>query len=282
MLDTEILTTTAYHSQTNEQFERSNQIVKIIIRFLYASDSDIDVIVALSSIQARLNNSLNVSTRLCLNEIIYEFKIRDCLNSLNDTFNISFEALSELRLLYRKKVADAIFFANASMKIYYDFRHVSLLFRSKDKIYLRLHKKYSLSNNHSKKLSTQRCDSFIIKKRVERLAYELELSSTWRVHSVISMTQLKSVLKSSDSYNRFRSNYFDSVHVEENTKNNKFYEVEKILNKRIRKFERTNVTQYLIRWLRYDSKYDEWKSINTLNNCFQLVKKYETGLRATR
>ena len=282
MLDTKILTTTAYHSQTNEQFERSNQIVKIAIRFLYANDSDVDVIVALSSIQSRLNNSLNASTELCFNEIIYEFKIRNCLSSLNNTSDtdISSKALSEMRLLYRKKTADAISFANASMKIYYDARHVPLLLKPGDKTYLRLHKRYSLSNNHSKKLSTQKCDPFIIKRRVERLAYELKLSSTWRVHSVISMTQLESVIKSSDPYNRLRSNYFDSVHVEDDTENNKFYEVEKILSKRIKKFERTNVTQYLIRWLKYDSKYDEWKSISMLSNCLQFVKKYEAGLRA--
>ena len=283
-LDTEILTTTTYHSQTNEQFERSNQIVKIAIRFLYANDSDVDVIVALSSIQSRLNNSLNASTELCFNEIIYEFKIRNCLSSLNNTSDtdISSKALSEMRLLYRKKIADAISFANASMKIYYDVKHVSLLLKSENKTYLRLHKKYSLSNNHSKKLSTQRCDSFIIKRRVERLVYELKLFSTWRMHSVISMTQLKSVIKSSDFYNKLRSNYFDSVHVEDDTENNKFYEVEKILSKRMKKFERINVTQYLIRWLKYDSEYDEWKSINTLDNCLQLMKKYETELRTTR
>ena len=282
MLDTDILTTTAYHSQIDEQSKRSNQTIEIIIRFLYANNSDVDIIVVLSSIQTQLNNSLNASTRLCLNEIIYEFKIRKSLNALNNnTFDISSEALSEIRLLYRKKVSDAIFFANSSMKIFYDFRHVSLLLKSDDKAYLRLHKKYNLSNNYSKKLFVQKCDSFTVQKRVERLAYELELSSTWRVHSVISMTQLKSVIKSSDFYNRLRSNHLDSVQIEDDTENNKFYEVEKILSKRIKKFERTNVTQYLIRWLRYDSKYDEWKSISMLSNSFQLVKEYEAGIRTT-
>ena len=282
MLDTDILTTTAYHSQIDEQFERNNQTIEIVIRFLYANNSDVDVIVVLSSIQTQLNNSLNASTKLCLNEIIYEFKIRKFLSALNNNiFDISSEALSELRLLYRKKVSDAIFFANSFMKIYYDFRHVSLLFKSNDKTYLRLHKRYNLSNDYSKKLFAQKCDSFTVKKRVEKLAYELKLSSTWRVHSVISVTQLKSVTFSSDLYNRSRSNYFDSVHGNEDIKNNKSYEIERILNKRIRKFERINVTQYLIRWKEYDSKYNEWKSISMLSNSLQFVKKYETEIRAT-
>ena len=283
MLDTDILTTTAYHPQADEQFERSNQTIEIAIRFLYANNPDVDVIVALSSIQAQLNNSLNASTELCLNEIIYEFKVRESLSALNNnTFDISSEALSKLRLLYRKKASDAISFANSSMKIYYDSRHVPLLLKPDDKTYLRLHKRYNLSNDYSKKLSAQRCDPFTVKKRVERLAYELKLSPTWRVHPVISVTQLKPVTLSSDPYNRLRPDYPDSVHVEGDTENNKSYEVEKILSKRMKKFERTNVTQYLIRWLKYDSKYDEWRSINTLDNCLQLVKKYETELRATK
>ena len=59
------------------------------------------------------------------------------------------------------------------------------------------------------------------------------------------------------------------------TKIEKFYEIEKLMSRRIRRYEKKNVTQYLIRWSDYDSKYDEWKSLSALNNLMNLVKKYE-------
>ena len=78
-----LLISTAYHAQTNEQFEKSNQTVEIAIRFLYSNDFDVNIVSALSTIQSQLNNSFNVSTDFALNEIIYDFKVRDTISTLN-------------------------------------------------------------------------------------------------------------------------------------------------------------------------------------------------------
>ena len=121
----------------------------------------------------------------------------------------------------------------------------------------------------------QRCESFIIKRRIDRLIYELKLSAHWRIHSIISITQLKSCFNQSNSYNRFRLNYFVFVEIEKNIDDWKFYIVERIMNKRFRKFERITVTQYMIKWLNYESKFNEWRSLFYLNNCMKLVEKYE-------
>ena len=171
-----MFTSIAYHAQTNDQFERSNQTVEIAIRFLTSNNSEVNIASTLSIIQSQLNNSSNASIELASNEIIYDFKVRDTISTLNQR-NLSEESATNRRKKYQAEANDAIAFANVKMKIYYDFRHKPLLLKSEEKIYLRLNKDYKLSDHH-KKLSQQKCEFFLIKRRINRLAYELKLSST--------------------------------------------------------------------------------------------------------
>ena len=73
---------------------------------------------------------------------------------------------------------------------------------------------------------------------------------------MISVTQLKSA-NENDSYDKYKSHYPESIEVEKNTKFEKFYEIEKIINKRVKKYGKTNVTQYFIRWIGYEPEFDE-------------------------
>ena len=167
----------------------------------------------------------------------------------------------------------------AQMKIRYNSRHVSLLLKSENKAYLKFHKNYKILSQKNCKLFNQRCEPFLMKRRIEKLSYELDLSSTWRIHSVISVVQLKPAVFTEDSYNRSRSNHSDSVQIEENIETEKSYEIERIVVKRIRKYERTKVTQYCIQWKEYEFEYNEWKSISALNNCMKLIEKFESAKR---
>ena len=81
------------------------------------------------------------------------------------------------RLKYQQKTADVTAFANVKIKIYYDVKHQFILFRSDDRVYLRLHQNYKLSDNHNRKMFNQRCEFFTVKRRAERLIYELNLST---------------------------------------------------------------------------------------------------------
>jgi hypothetical protein len=282
-LDTKLLMSTAYHSQTDEQSKRTNQIVEIALRFFLIENSHANWISATSLIQASLNNSFNVVIELSFNEIMYEFKTRDTLSFLVAE---KFEQISQFKILsllnqtrYRNRceIANAVFFANAKVKILHDRKHQSLFFKSRKKIYLRLHKDYNLFEIINKKLFQQRCDSFTIKRRVKRLAYELDLLKRWKIHSIIFVTQLKSA--STNSYKRVRSNHFDFIFVEKNISIEKFYEIEQILIKRVRQYEKIKINQYLIRWKDYESEFDEWKSISNLKNCMSLVKDFEQKKR---
>lgn len=156
---------------------------------------------------------------------------------------------------YKQDAAGVIFFAAAHIKVRYDSRHKFLLFRSEEQTFLRLHKRYNIQNQH-KKFENQRCELFVVKRRVERLAYELDISFKWKIYSVIFVTELEFALFFQNLYNRSKSNHFDSVYVEDDIEIEKSYEIKAIIDKRIRKFDSTSTTQYKIKWLKYDSEFD--------------------------
>ena len=231
--------------------------MKIAFRFFIIMFSNVKWFIFLSTLQAQLNNSFNIVTELASNEIVYEFKTKKLIIAVDvKVDNISDNILNR-RLKYQRETADVIVFAQVKTKIYYDVKHQFILFHFENKVYFRLHHEYQLSDRFNRKMFNQRCESFTVKRRVDRLAYELKLSAHWKIHSIISITQLKSCFNQSNSYNRFRSNYLAFVEVEKNIDDWKSYIVERIVNKRFRKFERITITQYMIKWSNYKSKFNE-------------------------
>ena len=92
---------------------------------------------------------------------------------------------------------------------------------------MRLYQKYNLFNKLNKKFFNQYVDLFLIKKKVDQLIYELNLFFTFKVYSIIFVTQLKSTDIFKDFYQRSKSDYSSSI----NTKNQK----KKIFDIRLRK-----------------------------------------------
>ena len=85
------------------------------------------------------------------------------------------KTLNKTRFKIRQKVVDSITFVNVKIKIIYDKKHRSLMLKSKNKIFFTLNKEYKLFDKLNKKLSQQKNESFVMKKKVKRMIYELEL-----------------------------------------------------------------------------------------------------------
>jgi hypothetical protein len=135
-----------------------------------------------SLIQANLNNSQNAVTELCSNELIYEFKVKNIIFSLVENLKNSLtqfkimNLIKKTRIRNRQETANAVSYVNIKVKIIHDRKHKSLFLNSENRTFLRLHKEYNLFDIINKKLSQQRCDSFTMKRRINRLTYELDLS----------------------------------------------------------------------------------------------------------
>ena len=148
--------------------------------------------------------------------------------------------LNETKFYYRQKIVDAISYVDITLKIRYNSMHVFFLLKSKNKTFLKLYHKYFLFEKHNRKLFNQKINSFLVKRRVKRFAYEFKLSSRWCVHSIISITQLKSKLKDVNSYNRLKLNYSEKIEMKNifNTLWLKSYEIKKLINKWIKNYEK--------------------------------------------
>ncbi len=242
-LNIDLLISTTYHSQTDDQSERINQTIEIALRYFLTSNSDLSWHEILSSLQQTFMNT-KTFTEHSSNEILYEMNTRSQLILLNED-DVVMNNLT--RDIIRKDVVNVIDFANVKAKIIYDVKHKSFAFNTDDKVYLRLHREYSLSKKKNSKLSNQRSESYIILRKVNNLTYELNISATTRIHFVISITQLKFVEDDFDSYDRSRFINSDSIETTKDILTKKSFEVEKLLKKRVRKYDRTTIIQYLIK-----------------------------------
>ena len=273
-LKTSILISIVYHSQTNEQFERINQTIEIALRFLLSSIEDSLWPSLLLTLQAAFNNS-ETTIEHSSNEVIYEFRTTEISNLIQPQRNSNLNFVVK-RFIYRSKAIDVISFAVSKAKAWYDKRHKPMILEKDSFAFLRLHQRYHLSSHPSRKLSQQYCEPFRVQQRVGKLAYKLKLSTHWRIHSIISIAQLKFALEEADSYDWSRFSHSDSVLVEGDTKEWSSYEIEKLVDKRFRRYERDLlIKEYLIRWKRYEPEYDEWYGEDLLDNASKLIVNYD-------
>ena len=57
------------------------------------------------------------------------------------------------------------------------------------------------------------------------------------------------------------------------------FEVDSILNHRIRKYGRGSRLEYLVHWKGYESHDDTWEPLRNLENCQELVTEYDNKFR---
>ena len=110
----------------------------------------------------------------------------------------------DIRNRNHQEATDAMTFAAAEMKIRYNGKHKSLIMEIQDKAYIKLHHEYHLPGLKNTKLFNQRTEPFIIIERYEKLIYRLNLPRIWKIHLVIIVAMLESILKEADSYLRQR------------------------------------------------------------------------------
>ena len=201
------------------------------------------------------------------NQICYDFTSLISINLLKN-IEMNFSQFTRIQ------VKDNIAYDQMLIKKYYDDKHKSIHLKNESWALLRLHKSYNIFSIVvlSSKLSQQYIESFQILEKIKNLAYKLDIFANWRVHSVFSIAQLKFI--ESLNANSFQRNAasFESIFVERNTNDVKFYEVKKIVIKRANK---KRDLKYLMRWLNYDFEHDQWKNISKLKNVMNLINDYE-------
>ena len=156
-----------------------------------------------------LNNSSNDTTGISSHEILYEFRVLESIDLLNnDKTKLKTEndnpatKIKNEKKIFRIETKNAINFEQTIQKIKYDSRHKSLNFNEKDKMYFRFHKDYNQPNLENRKFDKQKIGSIKILNKMNKLIYRLDISFTWKIHSVVSIAHLKSASNENDFYHR--------------------------------------------------------------------------------
>jgi hypothetical protein len=239
-LSVSILYFIAYHSQTNDVSERTNQTLKITLRYYIQKLHDFTLwIAAFWKFQFVFNNTRSIVIEKTSNELLYEI-----------TSNLLLDISSSNKIVdnhtqLRKKAQNVIDWAQMINKIHYDRRHSSLFLKVDEWALLRLHHDYfiSESKNMTKKIFAQYVEFFKIIQRVDRLIYRLNILFDWEIHLVFFVAQLESVSDSAkNSFNRSKL-----IHSSSMIDSQDQYEIERLLNKRIVKRNQEYFIEYLVR-----------------------------------
>ena len=146
---------------------------------------------------------------------------------------------------------------------------------------LRLHKSYSIPSSAgvTKKFTQQYVGPFRVFKKVDQLAYKLEVLVDWSVHPVFSLAQLEPPPSpTDDSFYRPRPHMPLVVFVNSDIDVTKSFEVDRLLNKQTVKKDRGHAVEYLVCWTGYGPESDRWYNIKDLDNATNLVHDYKDAL----
>lgn len=133
-------------------------------------------------------------------------------------------------------------------------------------------KNFTLDNEkerQSKKLTSKFAGPFEIKKQVSKVAYELILPESLKIHPVFHVGLLKKYNKDTE-FGRIQTPP-DLIIVN----NEPEYEIEKILDSKIKYRKK----YYLIKWKGYADHENSWIPITSMENSKELIEEYELSLR---
>ena len=262
------LTFVVYHSQTNNQNEKTNQTIKIIFRYVLSINSNLNWITFLFILRTRLNNLFNFFINLSFNELIINFKTRNVLTILK------FEKL--LKNWFKRKINNTtkieiiIVWVNIKIKKIYNKYHRFIQLKIDEIFFFNFHKNYILSFINFVKLSIQRVDFFKIIKKIDNLIYQLDLFFDWKIHSIIFVIYLEFASIDKNSYDREKFSHFESI--------SKFnvewhdYKIEKLLERRVKRYDKEKLMyEYFVRWKNYKLEFDQWYEENLLANATNMI-----------
>ena len=259
--DVKIDLITTYHFSTNEQNERTNQIVEIAIRCLLIDKYEKNWFQIIFEMKYVLNIAENAFIDTIFFEILYDVKSRETLNLLTISIKQNDDVTNFIqnRINFRNEIYDAIKFAQIKMSFVFDNKHRSFNFIKSNR-----------SNYHVSQIisfSFKKINSFKILQKMKNLIYKLKLSNFMRMHNVVFVIHFEQTL----SNLHFKTIFFSLSLI---IKNDELYVVEKIFKKEIK----NKKVDYLIKWNNYLKSI--WKSRKKfIENILEMIVKFEKSRR---
>ena len=195
------------------------------------------------------------------------------VNSLDDFL----QQMSKLWQIAR----NALLLAQTNQKFYHDSKHRHDEFFVGDEVFLSTLRQYdygqimyaSQQPAASSKFEPRYLGPFKIVSKPSAHAYELDLPPSIKIHPVIHIRYL---LRPREA-KRFPDRLADYRPPPTIIDNEPEYEVEKILQKRVRKYGKGSRVEYLIHWKGYPSEEDTWEPLRELTHCDELIQEFNAN-----
>jgi transposase InsO family protein len=261
---------TAYHPQTDGQTERMNQEIETYLRF-FTNHEQSDWSQLLPLAEFAYNDHRSASTGFSPFYLTtgrhpwkgFDIQEFDTDNDAAANFATRLDAI-------HKTARDNLSHTQEIMKNSYNRnKRTALVYKPGDKVWLDAQNLTTL--RPSKKLDEKRFGPFEVLEKVGFSSYHLKLPVSWKVHPVFNEVLLRPHIKprypNQNIYNRPPP---DVVDEEEE------YEVDQILDTRIRKRGRYGVRQYLVSWKGYPQEENTWQNEESLHKCVELLSEFRS------
>jgi transposase InsO family protein len=272
-LGTELRFSTAFHPQTDGQSERANRTLEEYLRhFINPRQDDWDEYLDLA--EFAVNDSVNPSTGYTPFYLAFGQNPSSPLDSavgdvLVPAAQSSVADMADTLQHARAKLEEA----RVRMAAQANSRRRDMSFSVGDKVRLST-ANLSLPSTMSRKLTARYVGPFVIERVVNPVAYKLKLPESLKIHPVFHVSMLQP-WREDEVFPAHRPSLTRPPPVNEDE--NRF-KVDRLLDKRTRRYGRGQRVEYLVRWLGYGPEDDTWEPMANVDS--DLIADFEASHHA--
>ena len=271
LLDIKLSLSTAFHPESDGQTERTNRTLEQILRN-YISYKQDDWDLFLSSAEFACNNAVQSSTKNSPFFLNYGKNLRSPGQLLNETNTQVEESNKWLEQLHSsiQLAKESLLDAQMYQEQYVNSSRREEEFKVGEKVLLST-KNFTQDKDKerkSKKLTSKFASPFKIKKQVSKVAYELELPESLKIHPVFHVGLLKRYTEDTE-FGRIPTPP-EPIGID-----NEEYEVEKIIDSKIKYRKK----YYLVKWKNFPDHENSWIPVSNMDNSKELIQEYEQSFK---
>ena len=289
---TRLSMSTSFHPQSDGQTERTNRTLEEYLRS-YVNNNTNDWDELLTFAQIAFNNNISSSTgftpyflnkgeeiNLPINQIANTLK-QETEHCKNETALEIVTTLQQHITMAKEQIKKA----QEKQKQYADDKRIDVQYNVGDQVMLDA-KHINMNFYHgdlSYKLRSKYIGPFTIIRKISTLNYELQLPlQLKRVHPVFHISKLK-------KYETHKGNKFNNdtverkqnvrpISIDKNEDGEQMWEVENIVNKRIKTYKGKRIIEYLVKWKHYPEWDNTWEPAINLKQAQQAIQHYEQAI----
>ena len=252
------LISTAYHPQTDGQTERVNQILEQYLR-VYTNYEQDNWVELLPFAQFAYNNTEQSSIKSSPFFANYGYHPNLDVSVQAETHSPAVEErIQQLRSLH-KVLQHEMKFAQTQQSRYYDqHRQQGPKLQVGDKVWLL--RRHIKTTRPSEKLDHRKLGPFVIEKVLNPVAFKLKLPSTMRIHPVFHISLLERAVEDETLHPSPSSP--PPIVVEGQS----YWEIEAIVNSRLRKQRGRPTVEYEVKWKGYSDYDNTWEPYTSLKD----------------